>query len=415
MSFVRPTGLFNVPRRGRVATIDLDIADALLDEYRLAAAARNGRCSSPANDEAQSDSDSDANSEASSDRDPDPDYIPPRTKLWSTASTDPENHHILRPRPAASVLGLSPFPDSFSRVHLRSLNFRFFKWNDQPGALVDLRDRIGTMYFGGPVDTLEWQRTVIRAGQDMLEARGLASEPGQAAVDMLSAGIRAEGCRGYRPQNMRGTQADAEHEVARTVLRCSTAVQTIASFQNSVLKKVASRAWTAANDIIETVLQHDSTLHLPFDLPHVSPAEPTAFSRVDFQFRTDGALRREGKSYVSGMSALTSLGHYHANEGEIVLWADDAVINFPVGSTILLPRWMPYSFTSVEWPGYQMVLSQTCEHGLSEFIANGLSGTYVDEKRDKMGSFEEARAGAAHYGTLREYDAWYENDLYDRE
>lgn len=172
--------------------------------------------------------------------------------------------------------------------------------------------------------------------------------------------------------------------------------------------------WTSAKEIIETVMQHDSRLRLPFDMPNSHTArEPTAFSRIDYCFATDGTPRRQGSSYVPGMSALTALGNYDATEGEIILWAEKAVINFPPGATMLLPRWMPYSFTAVESPGYQLILSQTCEHGLSEFIANDFSGVYGEEVQDVPRLLQDAGAAASLGGTLHEYDARYERELYE--
>lgn len=41
----------------------------------------------------------------------------------------------------------------------------------QPGALVDVYDRLGAVYIGGPAERLDWERLIIRAGQELLQAR----------------------------------------------------------------------------------------------------------------------------------------------------------------------------------------------------------------------------------------------------
>ncbi|KAJ7168436.1 hypothetical protein C8R46DRAFT_1033683 [Mycena filopes] len=385
MDYVPPTYSFSLPRRGRVAEIDLDITEALFDEYRRAAHARNARSHSPS---AEDDSDSDSeNSTPDATARTDPDYIPPRMKIWSNAPQQPQSPYALRPR--APRAGLSPFPEAFSRGHLRSLNFRFLKWHDQPGVLVDLRDRIGAMYFGSPVETLEWQRTVIQAGHDMLDARTCASQENALPVDALASGICSEGYRGNRPQNMRQNVPISDADIALAFLRDAPAIRRVACFQNTVLEKVAPRLWTSANDIIDSVLKHDSGLHLPFYSPNSTGAPLTAFARVDYQFSTTGVPQRAGDSYVPGLTALTSLGNYDATEGELILWSEEAVINFP------------------------MILSQTCEHGLSEFVDNDFSGTYAERETNAGDWMREARAGAALCGTLNEYDKRYENELYE--
>jgi hypothetical protein len=179
-----------------------------------------------------------------------------------------------------------------------------------------------------------------------------------------------------------------------------------------MLKTVAPRAWKSANEIIDAVLTHDPGLHLPFYLPNADPPlRPTAFSRAQYHFTTDGMPRSESGTYFPSLSALTSLGNYHVDEGELILWSERTVVNFPVGATILLPEWMPYSFTSVESPGYQMIFSQTCDQGLCEYVQNDFSGEFAvvepttEESRRKI--LWDARAGASLYGTLNELDSLY--------
>ncbi|KAJ7711014.1 hypothetical protein B0H16DRAFT_1344130 [Mycena metata] len=139
-----------------------------------------------------------------------------------------------------------------------------------------------------------------------------------------------------------------------------------------MLCKVAPRVWTAAHLDIERVLDYDTRLRLPFDLPNArSCRQPTAFSHVEYRFTTDSFPHQERKAQAAGMSVLTALGDYDPTEGEIILWEDQKVVNFPSGSSFLLPNWMHYSFTAVDPPGYQMVMMQLCDEALSQFVANG--------------------------------------------
>jgi hypothetical protein len=156
---------------------------------------------------------------------------------------------------------------------------------------------------------------------------------------------------------------------------------------------------------------------LPFHFPQAGkPPQPTAFSRVEYQFSTGGHIRRERLAYIPSLSALTSLGNYDPTEGELILWTEKKVINFPVGATFLMPKWLPYSFTAVESPGYQMILTQTCENELCEYVANDFSSDFevIQPEPDATSQArkQEATMGAGLYGMLAEFDAQQENEWY---
>jgi hypothetical protein len=167
--------------------------------------------------------------------------------------------------------------------------------------------------------------------------------------------------------------------------------------------------------MIESLLEHDPGLHLPLHFPRAcGPHQPTAFSRVEYRFSTDGFIRSEGPAYIPSLSALTSIGNYDTREGELILWTEKKVVNFPVGSTILLPKWMPYSFTAVESPGFQMLLTQTCENAVCDYVANGFSSKFgvveYEGEKGRKSKKREAEAGAALFGTLNEFDGDFEDN-----
>jgi hypothetical protein len=93
MAFVPPNGIFTIPRRGRAFRIDVDIAEELTDAYAYQMVRAIPSAS---------------------------------TLLRSTDRFSPYN--ILRPKRA--LPDMSPFPDSFTRGHLRALNFSFIKWDE---------------------------------------------------------------------------------------------------------------------------------------------------------------------------------------------------------------------------------------------------------------------------------------------
>ncbi|KAJ7119378.1 hypothetical protein C8R46DRAFT_1050806 [Mycena filopes] len=463
-----PWSPFSVGPRGKSAYLSLDIADVLTKQFQIAAARKKTRSrgdddpSDASVDDSSSDSDCDsadtdsdhsnASEVESSDSESicsdasmgsDSEYIPSRPIFVSASD------HILRPRgvtvssmPPASLptstqmleihdvdmpatdepnralaIALHPFPDEFTRAHLALLDFAFVQRDDETAVFVDEKHRIGAAYIGGPEEGLEWQRTVIQAGNDMLEALECLRIQG-VLPPLISAGIRCHGLSGTRPQNISVHSVTMVH-IALAGLRDSVAIRSIAYFQNSVFRKIAPRAWAAAHADIERVLDNDLRLRLPFDTPNErhlpvdAPAilrrQPTAFSHVEYCFVTDGVPRRETRAQAVGMSAITALGDYSGVEGELILWEDERVVNFLPGSTFLLPNWMHYSFTPVEAPGHQMILMQSCDNALSEFVANGCSSLDYDEGDESEPELltQQANAAAARYSTREEYDIEY--------
>jgi hypothetical protein len=182
-----------------------------------------------------------------------------------------------------------------------------------------------------------------------------------------------------------------------------------------MLHKIEPRAWLAANKRVEAVLAHDLGLHLPYDIPNDGPRQPSVFSRVKYRFTTGGSPRRETVAHARGFTALTSMGNYDSTEGELILWDEERVINFPTGSTFLLPKWMRHSFTAVKSPGYQMILAQSCEGALWEYISNNFSTAEGGpETRTEESCMRIAQAAASECNTLREFDSKYERGLHSR-
>ncbi|KAJ7731412.1 hypothetical protein B0H16DRAFT_1733351 [Mycena metata] len=263
------------------------------------------------------------------------------------------------------------------------MKFDFIQRDDELVPFVDLDLRIGAAYIAKicvtPSNVSRWIATVPRLNQLQQEF----------------------GMRGGRPQNVQGCPVSMEI-VAIAVLRDSPAVQTIGSFQDAALRQIAPRAWTHAKNAIQAVLYHDSSLRLPFYIPSRRTAPPTAFSRVEYRFTTECFPGRESASTEGGMCALTALGNYAGTEGELILWEDKKVVNFRSGSTFLLPKWMHYSFTEVEAPGYQMILIQSCDGQLEDYVANGF---YVPLEADTGEAMlmRKAEATAERYLTRAEY------------
>ncbi|KAJ7455963.1 hypothetical protein B0H11DRAFT_1620996, partial [Mycena galericulata] len=81
--------------------------------------------------------------------------------------------------------------------------------------------------------------------------------------------------------------------------------------------------------------------------------------------------RRDLGDHPAAFRAITALGQYLHTEGALILWTHRVVVEFPPGSSFIFPAALVrYSFTSVEKPGWQMLVSQSCSAGLHGYVAN---------------------------------------------
>lgn len=146
------------------------------------------------------------------------------------------------------------------------------------------------------------------------------------------------------------------------------------------------------------------------------PYQPTAFSELEYRFSIPYSVPlRDTNDHPAAFHALTAISDYDSNEGELILWRERVVVNFPPGSTFLFPAGLvSYSFTEVQKPGWQMLISQSCSAGLHSYVANG----FDDRFRSNMGttSMAERRSIAEErirlYSTIGEYDAAAETYAY---
>jgi hypothetical protein len=159
MDFVPTWSRFTLPRRGKICELDVDIAEALTDEYRIASRARNLAAialwetdsNSDGGEVSAEDDDDDGSSHSSSlcstswppsDSDTETDledseYIPAAPDSPIALDSDdidlaPGSEPFLRPRPAPAPspdLEMTPVPDTFTRSHLRALDFDFVSWH----------------------------------------------------------------------------------------------------------------------------------------------------------------------------------------------------------------------------------------------------------------------------------------------
>ncbi|KAJ6475021.1 hypothetical protein C8R47DRAFT_1220846 [Mycena vitilis] len=332
----------------------------------------------------------------------DSEYTLPRGQ---PADYSPPKAYYLRPRPPRPPLAdLTPIPEIVNGAHLDSLGFERVELADIPRIFVDPEDRIAGVFIGPPVQRGRWENTIIEATNTMRIARAhldRARLPG----DSIRSGIE------YDINLKRPRRIDRAHNLGNMVvlasLRYSSAIQDITSFQNAMFRDAAPRAWSENREVIDAVVLNDSGLHLPMDMTNEGPYQPTAFSALEYRFSvSDSSPRRDTQDHSASFRAVTAIGDYGPTQGEVVLWTHRKIVTFPPGSTFLLSACLVrYSFTEVEQPGRQMIVTQSCAAGLHEYVANNFDG---EAYRRQRFSREERRAMASEavevFSTVREYD-----------
>jgi hypothetical protein len=176
------------------------------------------------------------------------------------------------------------------------------------------------------------------------------------------------------------------------------------------LQQLAPGVWASAHSVIEAVMDADAGLHLPMTQCGRKPPQPTAFAQVEYSFSiADSHPRQQLRDHPTGWTAFTSVGHYDPIESSLILWHDRTVVEFPPGSTFLMPAGLcSVSFTAVSEPSSRMLISQSCDGELFRYVDGGLSYepfipnfTAVAWEADRR---ERAEAAIAVFPTLSEYD-----------
>ncbi|KAJ7604868.1 hypothetical protein DFH06DRAFT_1020575, partial [Mycena polygramma] len=184
----------------------------------------------------------------------------------------------------------------------------------------------------------------------------------------------------------------------------------------AVFLQLAPRLWSAARNTIDDLVEHDPTLHLPLDHTNFGNPQPTAFSEVEYMFSTNAGTARCERDFVPGWRAITSVGNYD-DAGGIILWADQTVVQFPLGATFFLPASvMPYSFTAVDETQWRRTITQSFDNGLHQYRANGFASEPLPAPKMTADEVEQrlradAEAAVALYPTLSEYDLNYNRGL----
>ncbi|KAJ7444060.1 hypothetical protein B0H11DRAFT_1931231 [Mycena galericulata] len=267
-------------------------------------------------------------------------------------------------------------------------------FHSRPRVLADEEERIGGIFIGPPHQRSNWEQTIREANSIMRIARANLDFANLEETDYIRSGITYDKVL-KRPRRI-DRRYNLNNIVVLAALRNSRAIQDITSFQNAILEGVAPRLWRDNHRVIDAIVNHDCELRIPFDLGNGNgPHQPTAFSEVEYRFNIpDSTPRRDLGDHPPAFRAITAV-----------------VVNFPPGSSFIFPAALVrYSFTTVEKPGWQMIISQSCSAGLHGYVANHFDDLYARERRfpsraaEKADRLSRAKAAVGMYPTVNEWD-----------
>ncbi|KAF9470948.1 hypothetical protein BDN70DRAFT_820656 [Pholiota conissans] len=152
----------------------------------------------------------------------------------------------------------------------------------------------------------------------------------------------------------------AQNKEALSALIADKNITRIAKYANSAFATWAPNMYTYYEDHFEPLLEDDPTLHRNW------PGSVWASFAVNFGPRTACQSHRDFANLPFGWCAITSLGDFDAKKGgHLVLWDLKLVIEFPPGSTILIP-------SSVITHSNVPVGRRKTRYSVTQFSAGGL-------------------------------------------
>ncbi|KAF6743738.1 hypothetical protein DFP72DRAFT_827189 [Ephemerocybe angulata] len=257
------------------------------------------------------------------------------------------------------------------------------------------------------VDSKDAAESRKRAGEAILHA-GLASKFKPAQVDhkrgkgfgALNVGVMM-GHGPKRPYNLR----NAGHEDMLSKLLADSDIQRIAHFQDSTFAMFFPALYKKYQGLREDVKLHIKDLKWNF--------QKSVFSAAAFNFgpKTVTARHRDAMNLPSGFCAITALGSFDSKlGGHIVIEELGVIVEFPPGSTILLPSAVfTHSNLAIQDEEWRVSFTQFSSGALFRYADNGYRTeeefkAYDKDQHEYMAAWKATRweRGLAMWNTLDE-------------
>ncbi|KAI0038966.1 hypothetical protein FA95DRAFT_1504822 [Auriscalpium vulgare] len=237
-------------------------------------------------------------------------------------------------------------------------------------SFVDRDDRILVQMAGRPPNDKSWPEMVEGISQEYDQVAELADfrppdlKHQRGEYPVMHAGFTFGG-GAKEPHNVK--KGSDDHQMARARILRHRGLKRVAGFQSSATSLNAPRIFKHVDRVVEDVRERNPDLRKPFDR--------SVFPVATFNFgpRALTTPHRDSKNVPWGWCAVTAFGNYdYKKGGHLILWELKQIIEFPPGSTILLPSALiTHSNTPIQDGETRQSFTQWCSGDLVRWHAYG--------------------------------------------
>ncbi|THU89824.1 hypothetical protein K435DRAFT_677098, partial [Dendrothele bispora CBS 962.96] len=271
--------------------------------------------------------------------------------------------------------------------------------------IVDKNGRVFAVLVGNPPNDPSWE-SVHKTAASLMEQHGSqvkmrdSDVPSRRNVKKyLSAGYSFGGGQKV-PQPF--AQKDPMNKLIIDELLSSASFQRISGHLNAAFATWGPRLHRLYHHTLEDYASLD---------PSFSQCFPqTAFAAATFNFDTQTATTEhlDYLNYLYGWCGVTALGSYnYTKRGHLILWDIRLIIEFPPGTSILLPSaYIRHSNTSISSGEKRYSFTQYSAGGLFRYAQDGMrsrvSMSSVEKDEKEQQARREVSEGVKLYSTLDE-------------
>ncbi|KAI0039047.1 hypothetical protein FA95DRAFT_1504721 [Auriscalpium vulgare] len=275
-------------------------------------------------------------------------------------------------------------------------------------TVVDREQRVIAYMLGAPRGDPGWKDVAPRANAAMAEAEQECGFPDlhpdntRGNYPVLSTGFSYGGGPSH-PFNIPIYNVKHKSAVERLLLHPSFV--RYAGHINAGVSTGASRLYKHLDEALYDICQDDPTLRKPF--------EHSVFPAASFNFGPYAATvpHRDSRNVPYGWCAVTALGNFdYKRGGHLILWDLKLIIEFPPGSTILLPSSIiTHSNTAIQPGETRRSFTQHCSGSLIRWWTYGFRTQAAMEEEDpELARQLKARADGRWKETLGYFSKWTE-------
>ncbi|THU94601.1 hypothetical protein K435DRAFT_668150 [Dendrothele bispora CBS 962.96] len=269
--------------------------------------------------------------------------------------------------------------------------------------IVDSQERIIALLAGNPVNDSSWPAIIEEAARELEDAREQlivdkeAQEHRRGKYVAASVGNSIGG--GQKPMPFK--QHPANDPVIQRLLS-SKPFERLAGWASSAFATWAPKLHTYYKETMSKLCTHDPGIRFNW--------ATSIFAAATFNLgpQTITYVHQDYFNYVFGWCAITALGNFDYRQGgHLILWDLHLVIQFPPGSTILIPSaYLRHSNTSIGPNERRYSFTQYTAGGIFRYVEDGMRTRESMSKAERKHREAEVRTrvpkGMNMYSTLKE-------------